>query len=54
MNCQLQPHLPALRAYLDHVLTDGDALNDWLTHLPLECQQPVYYIGAWLSLLIGA
>jgi hypothetical protein len=53
MNCQLQPHLPALRAYLDHVLTDGDYRNDWLTHLPLECQPVVEIIGHWLSLLIG-
>lgn len=39
----------ALIQYFAAVLTDGDALNDWLTHLPESWQGPIQAVGTFIA-----
>jgi len=43
----------ALVLYLLAVLTDGDYMNDWLTHLPAYSVGTVETAGWLLSLALG-
>jgi hypothetical protein len=52
MRCDLSAHREQLLAYLELVITEGDWLNDFLTHLPLECQPVVQHLGEWLAILL--
>ena len=38
--------------YVAAILTDGDHLNDWLTHMPAWLQGPVEIAGYWLARLV--
>lgn len=39
--------------YLAFTISEGDWLNDWLTHLPHDMQPHVEAVGHWLVTLIG-
>lgn len=41
-----------LARYLAIVITDGDYLNDWLSHLPVEIQGSVQDVGYWIAGLL--
>jgi len=43
----------ALARYLLVVVTDGDYLNDWLTHLPADTIDATQTAGWLLSLALG-
>lgn len=43
----------ALGNYFAQVVTDGDLLNDWLTHLPVAMQPVAQSIGALISTMIA-
>lgn len=45
--------MAAFLAYLAAVLTDGDTLNDWLTHLPTIARPLVLALGQLLAAIIG-
>ena len=45
--------LLSLLRYLAIVITDGDYLNDWLTHLPSDVAPHVMEVGKFIATLIG-
>lgn len=46
--------MDALREYFGIVVSDGDWLNDWLTHLPEFLRPIVAMVGYLLSLILGS
>jgi len=44
----------AVLRYLSFVLTDGDYLNDWLTHMPAELAAIMLIVGRALATITGA
>lgn len=44
--------ISTLLAYLSAVLHDGDALNDWLTHLPASVVPFALSLGRFLAQFI--
>ena len=47
------PYLEAFKNYLVAVVTDGDTLNDWLTHIPPALQPVVFQIGEFTNALMA-
>lgn len=45
--------LVALALYLHHTATDGDYLNDWLTHLPAELAAQALTVGRIIAAYCG-
>lgn len=46
--------LLALLKYIAWTIVEGDPLNDWVTHLPVEWQQTVIEIGTLIAATIGS
>lgn len=45
--------MQAIINYLTHVIEDGDELNDWLTHMPVEIRPIMQLIGFVIQLVLG-
>lgn len=44
--------IPLLK-YFAVVLTDGDWMNDWITHLPLEIHDCTQQLGHWIAITLS-